>query len=126
MNKILFSALLLIGTAAFADDANNEWHNTSLTDETIAKIQAAKLDYKRCGSTEMHKPEYQKIDTRNSTDDIIKQCEPVLGKMREVYLAENIPGVVADRHLKQMRLETTRNVLQNMMFAEAARKSGQP
>jgi len=74
----------------------------------------------------MQKGGYLKMDTRNATDAIMKQCETVLGKMREVYLAEKIPSVVADRHLKQMRMETTRKVLQNLMFAEAARKAGQP
>jgi len=55
----------------------------------------------------------------------MKQCESVLSQMREVYLAEKVPGIIADRHLKQMRMQTTRNVLQGMMFGEAARKSGQ-
>ena len=51
----------------------------------------------------------------------MKQCENVLAKMREVYIAEKVPEVIADRHLKQMRLQTTRLVLQDMMFNEAAR-----
>jgi hypothetical protein len=55
----------------------------------------------------------------------MKQCESVLSQMREVYLAEKVPDVIADRHLKQMRMQTTRNALQGMMFNEAARKSGQ-
>jgi len=44
--------------------------------------------------------------------------------MREVYTDAEVPGTIADRHLKQMRLQTTRDVLQNMMFSEAARKTG--
>jgi hypothetical protein len=126
MNKLLFAAVLLFNTTAFADDAKNEWHNTSISDATIAKIQTAKFDYKKCVSDEMQKGGYLKMDTRNATDAIMKQCETVLGKIREVYLAEKIPGSVADRHLKQMRLETTRKVLQNLMFSEAARTAGQP
>ena len=126
MIKILFSAFLLFNTIAFADDAKNEWHNTTLSDTTIAKIQASKFEYKKCVSDEMQKPGYQQMDIRNATDGITKQCENVLAKIREVYIAENIPGIVADRHLKQMRIQTTRTVLQNLMFAEAARKAGQP
>ena len=125
MNKMIFLALLLVSVNAVADDAKNEWHNTTLSDETIAKIQDAKYQYKKCASDEMQKTIYQNQDSRYATDAIMKQCEPVLAKMREVYLAEKVPEVIADRHLKQMRIQTTRSVLQNVMIAEAQRKSGQ-
>ncbi len=125
MKKIFFLAILLSTMTAFADDAKNEWHNTTLSDATIKKIQDAKYQYKKCVAEEMQKPANQQMDSRQATDAIIKQCEPVLAKMRDVYLAEKVPEVIADRHLKQMRLQTTRSALQGMMFSEAARKSGQ-
>ena len=125
MKKIVFLTLLLSVITAFADDAKNEWHNTTLTEDTIKKIQAASYDYKKCVSDEMQKPAYINQDTRKATDSIMKVCESVLARMRDVYLAENVPAIVADRHLKQMRMQTTRKALQNLMFAEAARKAGQ-
>lgn len=125
MNKIYLLAILAFSSVAFADDAKNEWHNTTLSDATIEKIQDATFQYKKCVSDEMQKTVYQTQDSRQATDEIMKQCEPVLSKMREVYLAENVPAVIADRHLKQMRIKITRSALQTMMFAEAARKSGQ-
>jgi hypothetical protein len=124
VKKIIFLALLLSTGIAFADDAKNDWHNTTLSDATITKIQEAKYHYKKCVSDEMQKPVYQKLDSRHATDEIIKQCEAVLAKMREVYTTEKVPGVVADRHLKQMRTQITRDVLQTMMFSEAARATG--
>ena len=124
MKKILFLCLLLSAATAYSDDAKNEWHNTTLSEATIEKIQAAKFEYKKCVSDEMQKSAYQQQDSRNATEAIIKQCEPALAKMREVYTGAEVPGVVADRHLKQMRLQTTRDVLQNMMFSEASRKAG--
>src|SRR5512137_1039610 len=117
MKKILFLSLLLSAGTAYSDDAKNEWHNTTLSEATIEKIQAAKYEYKKCVSDEMQKPAYQQQDSRNATEAIIKQCEPVLAKMREVYTGAEVPGIIADRHLKQMRLQTTRDVLQNMMFS---------
>jgi hypothetical protein len=114
---------LFAGTA-FPDDAKNEWHNTTLSDATIEKIQAAKYEYKKCVGDEMQKMSYQQQDSRNATDAIMKQCEPVLAKMREIYTEAEVPGVIADRHLKQMRMQTTREALQGMMFSEAARKAG--
>ena len=124
MKKIIFLCLLSFAATAYSDDAKNEWHNTTLSEATIEKIQAAKFEYKKCVSDEMQKPAYQQQDSRNATEAIIKQCEPVLAKMREVYTDAKVPGTIADRHLKQMRLQTTRDVLQNMMFSEAARKTG--
>lgn len=125
MKKILFLTVLLSTTTAFADDAKNEWHDTTLSDTTIKKIQDAQYQYKKCVASEMQKPAYQEQESRRATEAIMKQCESVLSQMREVYLAEKVPGTVADRHLKQMRMQTTRNALQGMMFGEAARKSGQ-
>jgi hypothetical protein len=125
MKKILFLAVLLSTSAVFADDANNEWQSTTLSDATIKKIQDAQYQYKKCVAGEMQKPAYQEQEIRRATEAIMKQCESVLSQMREIYLAEKVPDTIADRHLKQMRMQTTRNVLQSMMFSEAARKSGQ-
>lgn len=125
MKKILCLAALLCSVNSYANDPKNEWHNTTISEETIAKIQAAKYEYKKCVSDEMQKPAYQSQESRAATEVIIKQCEPVLTKMREVYLEEKVPEVIADRHLKQMRLQTTRDALQNMMYGEAMRASGQ-
>jgi DNA mismatch repair protein MutH len=129
MKKKLCLAVLLVATNSYAADdakqAKNEWQNTTISEATIAKIQAAKYEYKKCVSDEMQKSSYSSQESRAATETIIKQCEPVLTKMRDVYLAEKVPEVIADRHLKQMRLQTTRDVLQNMMYGEAARSSGQ-
>ena len=74
---------------------------------------------------EMQKAGYAKIESRSATDAIIKQCENVLSQMRQVYVDAEVPGVIADRQLKKMRIDITRRVLKQLMFAEAARKSGQ-
>lgn len=103
-----------------------EWQNTTLTDETIKKIQAAQYKYKMCVSDAMRKPENAKLESRNATDAIIRQCEPVLTDLRQVYLEVSVPSVIADRHLKKLRIEITRKVLQQMMYSEAARATGQP
>ena len=124
MKHILFLALLLSTGSAFADDAKNEWQNTTLSDATIEKIQAAKYEYKKCVGGEMQKSVYQGQDSRKATDAIMKQCETILSKIREVYIEAKVPNVIADRHLKQMRMQTTREALQGMMFSEASRKAG--
>ncbi|MDA1343490.1 MAG: hypothetical protein EXR90_04120 [Methyloglobulus sp.] len=131
MKTVIFSNILLVSTLLFsvtvtAEKAAEDWQNTTITDSTIKKIQESKYEYKKCVGEQMQKPDYQKMDSRNATDAIIKHCEPVLSKIREVYLAEKVPGVIADRHLRQIRTQITRNALQGLMFEQAARKAGQP
>ncbi len=126
MKRLIVSVLLLLSaTSVMAEDTKNEWVNTTLTDATIEKVQAAKYVYKKCVGDEMQKSSYQQQDTRNATEAIIKQCEPHLAKMRDVYADAKVPGVISDRHLKQLRMQTTREALQGMMFSEASRKTGQ-
>jgi hypothetical protein len=126
MKTFFFLITLLISASAVAEKASEEWQNTTITDATIKKIQESKYEYKKCIGEQMQKSAYQNMDSRNATDVIIKHCEPVLAKIREVYLAEKVPGVIADRHLRQIRMQITRNALQGLMFEQTARKAGQP
>lgn len=122
MKKLFLLPLLLISMTSFAEEKTaDEWENTTISDATIRKIQEAKYVYKKCVADEMQKAPYQKQESRQATEAIVKQCENVLAKIRDVYIAEKVPEVIADRHLKQMRLQTTRLVLQDMMYNEAAR-----
>ena len=125
MKHILFLVILVSSSFAYAADAKNEWHATSLSDETIKKVQHAQYNYKKCVTDEMQKKGYLKIESRSATNAIIKQCEDVLSQMRQVYIDAKVPEVIADRHLKKMRTDITRRVLKQLMFAEAARASGQ-
>ena len=131
MKTCLFPIVFLISsllafTTAHAEAGGDEWQNTVLTEATIKKIQESKVEYKKCVGEHMQKPAYKDMDSRKATDEIIKQCEPALSKMREVYLAEKVPGAIADRHLRQTRIQITRKVLESMIFAQAGRNAGQP
>ncbi len=119
-------ALQLATIPAMAEETKDEWQNTVLTDATIKKIQESKFAYKKCIGEQMQKPAYLDMDSRKATDAIMKQCEPTLGKIREVYLSEKLPPTIADRHLRQIRIQTARKALQNLMFSQAARAAGQP
>ena len=127
MKYSLIAVLLLATNLAFAEEAaKDEWNETTLKEETIQKIQQAQFAYKKCVVDTMQKPEFAKLESRNATDAIIKQCEPTLAEMRKVYTDVEVPGVIADRHLKKLRIQVTRNLLQELMYVEAAKKSGQP
>ena len=100
------------------------WDGTSLSDTTIKEVQHAKYTYTQCVYTEAQKQGYTKIDSRVATDAVIKQCEPDLAKIREIFVNDGVPEIIADRYLKKTRVQLTRKILQSLMFAEAARKAG--
>lgn len=124
MKPVLFLMLLMSASWSFAEEAKEEWHETTLSDEVIQKIQQAQFGYKKCVIDAMRKPENAKLESRNATDVVIKACEPVLADMRKVYTDVEVPGTIADRHLKKLRIQVTRTVLQELMYAEAAKKAG--
>lgn len=127
MKYSLIALLLLICNPAFAEEAaKDEWNETTLKEDTIQKIQQAQFTYKKCVVDAMKNPDFGQLESRRATDAIIKQCEPTLADMRKVYTDADVPGVIADRHLKKLRIQVTRNLLQELMYAEAAKKAGQP
>lgn len=127
MKFALIAALLMLSQLAFAEESNkDDWNETTLSEETIQKIQKAQFTYKKCVVDAMKNPDFAKLESRNATDAVIKQCEPTLAEMRKVYTDAEVPGIIADRHLKKMRIQVTRNVLQELMYVEAAKKAGQP
>jgi hypothetical protein len=126
MKAVLISILILASTWANAEETKEEWQGTILSDEVISKIQKGQFNYKKCVADAMRKPETSKLEIRKATDDIMKQCEPVLAEIRTVYTDAQVPGALADRHLKKIRIQVTRNLLQELMYTEAAKKAGQP
>jgi len=100
------------------------WNGTSLSDATIKKIQQEKYSYTQCVYTEAQKTGYTKIDSRVATDAVIKQCEQDLAKIRETFINEGVPEIIADRYLQKTRVDMTRKILQSLMFSEAARNAG--
>ncbi len=131
MKIIILPSILLVTTLTFssyalAEASKEEWQSSVLTESTIKKVQEAKIEYKKCIGEQMQKPAYLDMDSRKATDEIIKFCEPALSKMRDVYLTEKVPGEIADRHLRQIRIQVTRNALESLIFAQASRNAGQP
>ncbi len=124
MKQVLFIALLMSSSSTFAAEAKNEWNATKLTDTTIKNIQQAQYQYKKCVTDKMQKTNSHNIEVKGATDAIMKQCEQVLSQMRQVYLDADVPGVIADRHLKKMRIDITRRVIKQLMFTAAATKMG--
>jgi hypothetical protein len=126
-NKFLIVLIILIYSGILSAEETQKksvWNATSLTPEVMKKIQSSQLAYKKCVIRKMKKPLYAKQKIREATGSIIKACEPFLSKMRAVYLKVKVPSVIADRHLKKMRIQITRKLLQELMFRKASKKAG--
>lgn len=113
-----------VDTTQTATAAATSWNGSSLSDATIKQVQQDKYAYSQCVYKEAQKKGYTKIDSRAATDAIIKQCEADLAKIRETFINEGVPEIVADRYLKKTRVQLTRKILQSLMFAQAARTAG--
>lgn len=124
--RLLLALMFAVNLACAEDAPKDEWKETTISEDTIKKIQQAQFTYKKCVVDEMRKPNYGKLESRNATDVIAKYCESTLGEMRKVYTDAGVPGVIADRHLKKIRIQVTRNMLQELMYVEAAKQAGQP
>lgn len=124
MKYRLLIALMLLAGAAGAEEADQDWNGSALSDAVIEKIQQAQFTYKKCVVDAIQRGEFGTLESRHATDAIIKQCEPTLGDIRKIYTDAEVPGVVADRHLKKLRIQTTRNLLQELMYREAAKNAG--
>jgi hypothetical protein len=124
MKRIYLLLLMLMPVALFAAESNEDWQESTLSEDSIKNIQAAKYKYLQCIGAEVQKQDYAKMDTRAATEKIIQQCEKPLTNIRGVFIAEKVPASIADRYLKQTRTQTTRKVLEQMMYAAAAREAG--
>lgn len=123
MKKICLLLLLLVPVLTQAEAKKEEWQDTTLSESSIKNITQAKYKYLQCIGEEVKKKDYAELDTRVATDKIIQQCETSLGAIREVFIAEKVPTPIADRYLKQTRTQTARKILEQMMYAAAARQA---
>lgn len=120
MKKFLFLVLLAGSYPAFAaENQNDEWQASTLSNSTIANIQKAKYSYLTCITQEVKKRLNIKMDIRLATDHILKECEKSLTEVRATFKKENIPNKTVDRYLKKTRNQTARKVLQEMQYAAA-------
>ncbi|KAF3977638.1 MAG: hypothetical protein HFP77_06140 [Methylococcales symbiont of Iophon sp. n. MRB-2018] len=124
MKHYLLLICLMSSSIAYATEAKNAWNATKLTESTIKKIQQAQYQYKKCVTDKMRLAAKGNIDVKDATASIMKLCEEVLAQMRQIYLDNGVPAVIADRHLKKMRNDITRRVIKQLMFTKAADKAG--
>lgn len=121
---LLALCLIFAKPVLAAKDSSDIWQGTKLSDESIENIQKAKYKYMQCITSEVQKQTYVKMDTRIATDKILQHCEKYLGHVKTVLQQEKVPDAINVRYQKQIRTQTARMVLQQLMLEAASRTAG--
>jgi len=123
----LAGLLLLAGcqSAPVAEPApaavDQEWHASTLSPATIAKADAAVLDYHQCLTRETQARVNERGDPRAITNTILKACEDRLPAIKTAYDAENVPAVIAERYIRKTRSQGVQGVLRQVSAIQAQR-----
>jgi len=123
----LAGAVMLFSSAsAQAEETEaikQEWQPTTLSEKTLAKVNAGLEDYQKCLNEETQKHVQDKEDSRKLTDLVLRNCESRMTVIKEAFDAEKVPGVVSDRYIRSKRSRAAQQVVKIMMQAQAARYS---
>jgi len=123
----LAGAVLLLGDviaqAEETEAIKQEWQPTTLSDKTLAKVNAGLEDYQKCLNEETKNHVQDKEDSRKLTDLVLRNCESKMTVIKEAFDAEKVPGAVSDRYIRGKRSRAAQQVVKIMMQAQAARYS---
>lgn len=97
------------------------WHESTLSPETIAKANAAVLDYRQCLAKETSVKAGMKDDSRNIANNIMKACEDRLLPIKAAYDAENVPATITERYIRKTRSQGVQTVMFSVQSAQAQR-----
>ena len=100
---------------------DQEWRPSTLSAETIAKANAAVLDYRKCLSEETKAKAENRADPRDIANTILKNCENRLPAIKAAFDAENVPAAISERYLRKTRSQGAQSVLRIVMGVHAER-----
>lgn len=125
MNRYwLFIAILLAGCQSAP--VEESWQASTLSEKTIAQANAAVLEYNQCLDQKTQESMGLTADSRAIADQILKQCENPLGKIKTAYDAENVPASISERYMRKVRSHGAQNVLRFVMSIQAMRSTETP
>ncbi len=123
---LAWAVMLFSSASAQAEETEaikQEWQPTTLSEKTLAKVNAGLEDYQKCLNEETQKHVQDKEDSRKLTDLVLRNCESRMTVIKEAFDAEKVPGVVSDRYIRSKRSRAAQQVVKIMMQAQAARYS---
>jgi hypothetical protein len=100
---------------------DQQWHPSTLSDQTIATANAAVLDYRTCLAGETKATAPDRGDPRVIANTILKSCESRLPAIKAAFAAEHVPDVISERYLRKTRSQGAQSVLRAVMGIHAER-----
>jgi hypothetical protein len=125
LSRVLLTAIAL--SALHTVRAEDEWRGTTLSDQTLEKVNLALVAYQSCVNTEARAHIGEPADSRTLTDRVLKTCEDQLSKAKAAFDGEKVPAAISERYMRARRTQAARQTLRTFMGAQAAQTAtGQP
>ncbi len=102
-------------------EQQGQWKASILSEQTIAKANAAVLDYRKCLAGQTAAKAGERFDPRYIANTILKACEDRLAPIRTAYDAEHVPAHLTERYLRKTRSQGAQSVLRSVMAVHAMR-----
>ena len=124
--SIFLAAMSLAACQSAVKDAEESqtWQPSTLSEQTLDKVQAALKVYQQCVNNETRSHLNDKEDSRQVTDTILKNCESKLSAVRAPFDAEKVPESISERYLRSKRSLAAQQVLRVVMATQAVRSTG--
>jgi hypothetical protein len=101
--------------------SDQQWHPSTLSDQTIATANAAVVEYRKCLAGETKAKARGRGDPRVIANTILKSCENRLSAIKLAFAAENVPDVISERYQRKTRSQGAQSVLRAVMGIHAER-----
>jgi len=101
----------------------SQWKPSTLSEQTIAKVNAAVRDYQKCLNDETLARVNDQADSRAIADTILRRCEHKLAPIKAAYDAENVPASISERYMRKNRSQGAQSVLRFVMAVQAMRSA---
>lgn len=111
--------------AAQSEQLEQTWQESTLSKETIAKANAAVLDYRQCLDKETKIQAGGEGDSRAIANMILKACESRLGAIKEAFDAENVPANISERYQRKTRSQGVQMVMFRVQAVQAQKAAQQ-
>ncbi|MDD5033299.1 MAG: hypothetical protein PHE55_00960 [Methylococcaceae bacterium] len=102
-------------------ESDGEWHRSTLSEQTIAKVNAGVADYRQCLTDAIVAQAKDRRDPRDIANTILKTCEPQLPAIKTAFDAENVPANLSERYLRKTRSQGAQSVLRSVQAVHALR-----
>ncbi len=107
--------------AAPSESTDQGWQASTLSEDTIAKANAAVLDYRQCLAKQTGAKAFGEGDSRSIANEILKACEDRLGAIKTAFDAEQVPASISERYIRKTRSQGVQTVMLSVQSAQAQR-----